>query len=78
MATDPLDQILEADLAAAKLRMADLARERDSWTAFELKQRARNGWSSATMGLALYALLDEGRLVRGRDHRVRASRSTRS
>jgi hypothetical protein len=72
MAADPLDRILEADIAAAKTRMADVARQRDSWTAFDLKKHARNGWSGATMGLALYALLDEGRLVRGRDHRIRA------
>jgi hypothetical protein len=73
MAADLVEQNLQADIGAAKARLVELAAERESWTAFELKEHARNGWSSATMGLALYALLDEGRLVRDADQRVRVA-----
>jgi hypothetical protein len=74
VATDSVDRVLEADLRAAKARLAEVAASRDSWTAFELKKHARNGWSSATMGLALLALLREGVLVRDDRHRIAASR----
>ena len=74
MPVDQLERDLQADIAAAKQKLLDVAAEREAWTAFELKKRARNGWSGSTMGLALYALLDEHRLVRGDDQRIRLPR----
>jgi hypothetical protein len=73
MAVDQLERNLQADIAAAKAKLLNVAAERESWTAFELKKRARNGWSSSTMGLALYELLDEGHLVRDAHERVRVA-----
>ena len=70
MTFDSVDRALEADVRAAKQKLVEVAAERDYWTAFELKKRARNGWGSSTMGLALYALLDEGTLARASDQRV--------
>lgn len=59
------------DVIEAKAAIVRMAATRESWTAFDLKKHARERWSAATMGLALYALVDEGRVVRGDDHRVR-------
>jgi hypothetical protein len=73
MPVDAVERNLQADIEAAKERLVEVAEQQSSWTSFELKKQARNGWSSSTMGLALYALLDEGRLVRGDDRRVRVS-----
>lgn len=73
MSVDALDDRLRADILAAKKQILQTAATRPSWTAFDLKKHARRRQSAATMGLALYALVDEGRIVRGPDYRVRLS-----
>jgi hypothetical protein len=73
MAIDTTDQAITNEIADAKQALLALASEdqRDGWTARELLTRARNGWSSAVMGLALRSLLDDGRLEQGEDLRIR-------
>jgi hypothetical protein len=73
MAIDTTDRVISEEIAEAGLALLSLAREQPSegWTARELLTRARNGWSSAVMGLALRSLLDDGRLEQGQDLRIR-------
>lgn len=73
MPVDAIDDLLREEVARARDALIDVAyqdRER-WWTAYELKRRARNGWSSGVMGLALRELLSEGHFERGPDLRVR-------
>lgn len=79
MTVDATDRTIGKDISAARdklVKVAKAEREDRWWTARELAVRARNGWSSAVVDLALQELLDEGifeqradlqvRLVRGR------------
>ncbi len=68
---DRLDVALWADLQAAKRQILETAREREVWTAFDLKKAARRHWSASTMGLVLYVLLDEGLIERDSNYHVR-------
>jgi len=59
---DPTATALTEEIAAARVAIVDLC-ERDrerTWHAYELKARARNGWSAGAMNLAFNDLLDEG------------------
>jgi hypothetical protein len=73
MAIDTTDQVISEEIAAAGQALLLLADEQseEGWTARDLLTRARNGWSSAVMGLALRSLLDDGRLEQGEDLRIR-------
>jgi RNA:NAD 2'-phosphotransferase (TPT1/KptA family) len=73
MSADPTDVVLEEEIAGARKALVKLARQDPEqwWTAHELKVRARNGWSSGVMGLALQELLDDGRFEQRHDLRVR-------
>jgi hypothetical protein len=75
MATDTTDEAISTEIADAREALLSLAAQRreEGWTARELLTRARNGWSSAVMGLALRGLLDDGLLEQGEDLRVRLS-----
>jgi hypothetical protein len=75
MAVDQADKAVEEEVQAARAAILDVIRTAPSeaWTAYELKTRARNGWSSGAMGIALRELIDEGVLTRGSDLRVRLS-----
>lgn len=61
MPTDTTEQVISEAIAEARVALEDLARQEPArwWTAYELKVRARNGWSSGIMGLALRQLLDD-------------------
>lgn len=74
MPTDALDDAIQATVAAAKKAILATARDQPDrwWTAYHLKNRARNGWTGGTMDLALFELLDERALDEGRDLRLRA------
>ncbi len=73
MAIDTTDQAISEEIVAAGQALLSLANEQaeEGWTARDLLTRARNGWSSAVMGLALRSLLDDGRLEQGEDLRIR-------
>jgi hypothetical protein len=70
---DPTDVALEEEITDARKALVELARRNPEqwWTAHELKVRARNGWSSGVMGLALQELLDDGCFEQRHDLRVR-------
>jgi hypothetical protein len=72
MTVDATDRTIGQEIEQAREALLELAREEPAkwWTAHELKVRARNGWSSAVMGLALRQLLDEGSFEQGPDLRV--------
>jgi hypothetical protein len=77
MTVDATDRAVNAEVAAARDALFELASSRPSewWTAYDLKVRARNGWSAGAMGLALRELIDEGVLEQREDDlrvRVRA------
>lgn len=72
---DRLDQKLLVDLNTAKESLLQVASQRPDWTAFELKKQARGRESASIMGLALYALLEEGKLIRTPNYRVRLAQS---
>ena len=73
MTVDATDRTIGVEIDEAREALVDLAREDPArwWTAHELKVRARNGWSSAVMGLALRQLLDEGIFEQSPELRVR-------
>jgi RNA:NAD 2'-phosphotransferase (TPT1/KptA family) len=73
MAIDSVDVTIDEEIVAAKNALVALASSEPEkwWTAFELKVRARNGWSSAVMGLALRELVSDGVLEQGSGLRVR-------
>lgn len=71
---DAIDTRIDEDVRQARASLIELAREESRWwTAHELKIRARNGWSSAVVGLALQDLIAEGKFEQGSDLRVRLS-----
>lgn len=74
MTVDAFNADAWEQVEAAKRRLVEVAlmAPRRWWTAFDLKEEARNGWSAPTMDLALYDLLGEGRLEERPDHRLRA------
>ena len=76
MTVDATDQAVNEEVAAARDAIVELASSSDKWwTAYELKVRARNGWSAGAMGLALRELVDEGILEQREDDlrlRIRA------
>jgi hypothetical protein len=65
MTTDAAFQSLTEEIEAARGALLTLARSESgrAWHPYELKTRARNGWSSGAMGLALDSLLADGQLV---------------
>jgi hypothetical protein len=73
MTVDATDRTISEEIVRARDALIQLARDEsaESWTAHELKVRARNGGSSAVMGLALRQLLDEGIFEEDADLRVR-------
>jgi hypothetical protein len=73
MAIDTTDRAISEEIEEARQALLVLAAERpeEGWTARELLTRARNGWSSAVMGLALRDLLDDEKLEQGEDLRIR-------
>jgi len=73
MAVDATDRTIREEIEKARGSLLDVARKEPKrwWTAYELKVRARNGWSSAVMGLALKDLLDRDLFEQGSDLRVR-------
>jgi RNA:NAD 2'-phosphotransferase (TPT1/KptA family) len=76
MPADPEDAKIDEGIVGAKDALVELA-SRDPekwWTAFELKARARNGWSSAVMGLAFRELVSEKVFEQGSGLRVRIRR----
>jgi RNA:NAD 2'-phosphotransferase (TPT1/KptA family) len=68
MSVDATDRVLDQEVEEARERLLEVARtdEHRWWSARELKVRARNGWSSGVMGLALRALVAEGKLEQRR------------
>lgn len=77
---DTIDRRIDEDVREAQASLIELATEDQLateeprwWTAHELKVRARNGWSSAVVGLALQDLIAEGKFEQGPDLRVRLS-----
>lgn len=76
MPADPEDVKINEGIVAAKDALIELASSEPEkwWTAFELKARARNGWSSAVMGLALRELVSEKVFEQGSGLRIRIRR----
>jgi hypothetical protein len=76
MPVDAIDKALDHEIDAACKALLELAEtDREKWwTAFELKVQARNGWSSAVMGLALRRLVAEDLFEQRSDLRVRIGR----
>jgi hypothetical protein len=70
---DAVDVTIDEEIDKARDALIELASEDPEtwWTAHELKVRARNGWSSAIMGLALRQLVAEGAFEQASDLRVR-------
>jgi hypothetical protein len=67
MMQDATDRVLDEEIARARDQLLTVAASESRWwTARELKVRARNGWSSGVMGLALRALIDDGKLEQRR------------
>lgn len=62
MTIDATDRVLDEEIAAAREKLIEVAGEQGDawWTAYELKVRARNGWSSGAMSLALRELIVDG------------------
>lgn len=65
MTTDAAFQSLTDEIEAAREALLTMAASEPgrAWHPYELKTRARNGWSSGAMGLALDSLIVDGRLV---------------
>jgi hypothetical protein len=61
---DRTDRTITEEIEAARDQLIHVAKTESEpdgwWTAQELAVRARNGWSSAVVDLALRQLLDEG------------------
>ncbi len=70
---DAVDVTIDEEIDKARDALMELASADPEtwWTAHELKVRARNGWSSAIMGLALRQLVAEGAFEQASDLRVR-------
>ena len=73
MTADAAERVLQDEITAAQEALLGLASQEPDrwWTPRELRIEARNGWSSGAMGLALAALVDDGRLEQRHDFRVR-------
>jgi hypothetical protein len=74
MAIDATDMAIGREIAEARDELLRVAREnpgQEWWTGHELAVRARNGWSSAIVDLALRELLDEGEFERDSDLRIK-------
>jgi hypothetical protein len=73
MPSDATFAALTNEIAAAREALLRVTREypRRWWSAYDLKQLARNGWSAGAMSLALSDLIDAGALDVGPDLRVR-------
>lgn len=66
--TVPIDATTAAlaqEVEAAQKALVELVTQepRDCWPAYELKAKARNGWSAGAMSLALNRLLEDGTFV---------------
>jgi len=62
MSPDVASKRLEQEIEEARQALLDAAAERpaeDWWYAFELKDRARNGWSAGAMNIAFRLLVKE-------------------
>jgi hypothetical protein len=73
MLVDATDRTISEEIVRARDALIQFASENPAkaWTAHELKVGARNGGSSAVMGLALRQLLDERIFEEDADLRVR-------
>jgi hypothetical protein len=69
MTVDATDKELQESIGKAREVLIGLATEEPErwWTPYELKARARNGWGSGVVGLALRELVREGVLQQRRD-----------
>jgi hypothetical protein len=68
MSLDVATTQLASDIKQAGDRLLEVAGEQPDrwWHAYELKDRARNGWSAGAMDIALNRLIDTGKFdVRG-------------
>lgn len=78
MTVDATDRTITEEIEAARAQLVHVAETEPKpdgwWTARELAVRARNGWSSAIVDLALRQLLDEGIFEQGPDLLVRLVR----
>jgi hypothetical protein len=75
MTADASERILREQIADAREALMTEARDDPQhwWAPYELKITARNGWSSAVMGLALRQLVADGALEQRRDFFVRVA-----
>ena len=61
MSPDVMSEQLAKEINEASEALVARAREReDWWRAYELKDQARNGWSSGAMNIALRRLVETG------------------
>lgn len=62
MPIDATSAALAEEVKAAQRALVELITHepRDCWRAYELKAKARNGWSAGAMSLALNRLLENG------------------
>lgn len=62
MTTDETYAALASEVGAAAARLVEVAEEQPDewWHPYELRRRARNGWSPGAMGLALDKLIASG------------------
>jgi hypothetical protein len=76
MAIDATAAAAAKEVAAAEnaIRALASADQDRSWSAYELKTQARNGWSASAMSVALNRLVDDGILELTDGDRVRLSR----
>jgi hypothetical protein len=60
--TDAAFASLTDEIVAARGALLELMQDQTDrvWSAYELKTRAQNGWSSGAMTLALEGLVDDG------------------
>jgi hypothetical protein len=71
MTRDPAFASVSNEVRAARDALVETAGQREWWTAYELKVRARNGWGSGAMSLAMNDLVEDGTFEVGDDLKVR-------
>lgn len=72
MTVDATDREIVNEIKAARDALIAVAKQKpgQQWTAYDLAVRARNGWSSAIVDLALRELIDEGAFQQHQDMTV--------
>lgn len=66
------EEVVEAEKQL--VAVAHTAGEREWWDPYELRKKARNGWSPGAMGIALDNLIDRSVFVVNADLNVRLHR----